>query len=127
MGSYFCPGPKALAAASELGDGLVLQIGDPGLCRWFTEQAVQAGEAAGRDMSGYNVMAAAPAWIGPMEACLEQTRWFPAMVGNHVADIVDKYGRDSELVPQSLTTTSIGVRDTTIDSTAKRTPSIWIS
>ena len=96
-------GPKALAAAGELGDGLVLQIADPGLCRWFTEQAVQAGDAAGRDMSGYNVMAAAPAWIGPMEACLEQTRWFPAMVGNHVADIVDKYGSDSELVPQSLT------------------------
>ena len=54
-------------------------------------------------MSGYKVMSAAPAFIGSMEACREQTRWFPAMVGNHVADIVDKYGRDSELVPQSLT------------------------
>ena len=96
-------GPKALAAAGEVGDGLVLQIGDPGLCQWFTEQAVQAGKKAGRDMSGYKVMSAAPAFIGPMEACLEQTRWFPAMVGNHVADIVDKYGRDSDLVPQSLT------------------------
>ena len=26
------------------------------------------------------------------------------MVGNHVADIVEKYGADSDLVPQSLTT-----------------------
>jgi alkanesulfonate monooxygenase SsuD/methylene tetrahydromethanopterin reductase-like flavin-dependent oxidoreductase (luciferase family) len=54
-------------------------------------------------MSKYKVMAAAPAWIGPMAACIEQTRWFPAMVGNHVADIVEKYGKDSNLVPASLT------------------------
>jgi alkanesulfonate monooxygenase SsuD/methylene tetrahydromethanopterin reductase-like flavin-dependent oxidoreductase (luciferase family) len=38
-----------------------------------------------------------------MEQCIEATRWFPAMVGNHVADIVEKYGSDSDLVPRSLT------------------------
>ncbi|HSF17727.1 MAG TPA: TIGR03842 family LLM class F420-dependent oxidoreductase [Vicinamibacteria bacterium] len=96
-------GPKALAAAGEHGDGLVLQIGEPGLCRWFVSQALEAGKRAGRDMSTYRVMAAAPAWIGPMERCIAQTRWFPAMVGNHVADIVEKYGRDSNLVPASFT------------------------
>jgi probable F420-dependent oxidoreductase len=96
-------GPKALAAAGEHGDGLVLQIADPGLVTWFKEQAVAAGRATGRDMSGYRVMAAAPAWIGSLEACIEQTRWFPAMVGNHVADIVEKYGADTDLVPKSLT------------------------
>ncbi len=96
-------GPKALAAAGEHGDGLVLQIADPGLVKWFTEQAVEAGKKAGRDMSNYKVMSAAPAWTGSMEASIEQTRWFPAMVGNHVADIVDKYGKDSDLVPASLT------------------------
>jgi probable F420-dependent oxidoreductase len=96
-------GPKALTAAGENGDGLVLQIADPGLCRWFTEQAVSAGKKAGRDMSSFRVMAAAPAWTGSMEACIEQTRWFPAMVGNHVADIVERYGKDSGLVPKSLT------------------------
>ena len=100
---YAAYGPKALAAAGEHGDGLVLQIADPGLCKWFTEQAVAAGKKAGRDMSDFKIMAAAPAWTGSMEACIEQTRWFPAMVGNHVADIVEKYGKDSDLVPQSLT------------------------
>ena len=80
-------GPKALAAAGGHGDGLLLQIADPGLVKWFKEQAVAAGKAGGRDMSNYRVMAAAPAWIGSMETCIEQTRWFPAMVGNHVADI----------------------------------------
>jgi probable F420-dependent oxidoreductase len=96
-------GPNALEAAGEHGDGLVLQIADPGLVQWFTEQAKAAGKKAGRDMSKYRVMAAAPAWTGSKEACIEQTRWFPAMVGNHVADIVERYGKDSDLVPKSLT------------------------
>ena len=53
-------GPKALAAAGENGDGLVLQIADPGLCEWFTTQALDAGKKAGRDMSDFKVMATAP-------------------------------------------------------------------
>jgi len=100
---YAAYGPKALATAGQHADGVVLQIGDPDLCRWFKDQAVQAGEAAGRDMSGYRVMAAAPAFTGDMAECIERTKWFPAMVGNHIADIVAKYGKDTDLVPQSLT------------------------
>ena len=38
------------------------------------------------------------------EECIEATKWFPAMVGNHVADIVEKYGKDTDRVPRSLTT-----------------------
>lgn len=96
-------GPKALRAAGENGDGLVLQIAEPGLCRWFAGQAIAAGREAGRDMSRYEIMSAAPAWVGDVATGIAQTRWFPAMVGNHVADIVEKYGRDSELVPESFT------------------------
>ncbi|MEI5999381.1 TIGR03842 family LLM class F420-dependent oxidoreductase [Paraburkholderia bengalensis] len=96
-------GPIALKCAGEHGDGLILQIAEPGLCKWFTDQAVEAGKAAGRDMSGFKVQAAAPAHFGTLDECIEATRWFPAMVGNHVADIVDKYGKDSGLVPKSLT------------------------
>ncbi len=33
----------------------------------------------------------------------EQTRWFPAMVGNHVADLVERYGKTGASVPQRLT------------------------
>ena len=96
-------GPKALRTAGETGDGVILQIADPALCAWFTKQAVHAGLKAGRDMSNYQVMAAAPAYFGSMDECVAKTRWFPAMVGNHVADIVEKYGADSGLVPDSLT------------------------
>lgn len=96
-------GPKALKAAGEVGDGLVIQLADPSLVRWFSEQAIAGGKEAGRDMEGYGIMAAAPVWVGDMDKARKQTRWFPAMVGNHVADIVEKYGKESDLVPKSLT------------------------
>ncbi|MFN8531253.1 MAG: TIGR03842 family LLM class F420-dependent oxidoreductase [Anaerolineae bacterium] len=97
-------GPKALAAAGQYGDGLIIQLADPWLVKWFTDQAVSAGTAAGRDMSNFRVMSAAPAWTGDIEKCRAQTRWFPAMVGNHVADLVEKYGRDGGAgIPQRLT------------------------
>ena len=97
-------GPKALKTAGEIGDGLILQIAEPALVKWFADQAINAGNEAGRDMSSFRIMAAAPAYIGDSIAeCVEATKWFPAMVGNHVADIVEKYGADSSEVPQSLT------------------------
>jgi probable F420-dependent oxidoreductase len=96
-------GPKALKGAGESGDGLVIQLADPQLVKWFSDQAIAAGKAAGRDMSKYQIMAAAPAWVGDMGKGREQTRWFPAMVGNHVADIVEKYGMDNPDIPVSLT------------------------
>lgn len=96
-------GPKALKGAGEAGDGLVIQLGEPALVKWFADQAISAGKAAGRDMSGYQVMSAAPVWVGDMGKGREQTRWFPAMVGNHVADIVEKYGMDDPSIPQSFT------------------------
>ncbi|WP_305856856.1 TIGR03842 family LLM class F420-dependent oxidoreductase [Balneatrix alpica] len=100
IGAY---GPMALTTAGEVGDGVILQIAEPSLIKWFTEQALDAGKAAGRDMSNFQVIASAPAFTGDMETCLDRTKWFPAMVGNHVADIVEKYGNDSGLVPKSLT------------------------
>ena len=96
-------GPKALAGAGRSGDGLVIQLADPGLVKYFSEQAIKAGEEAGKDMSNYKIMSAAPVWIGDMDKAREQTRWFPAMVGNHVADIVEKYGMDNPDIPSSLT------------------------
>lgn len=100
IGAY---GPMALQTAGEVGDGVILQIAEPALVKWFADQAIAAGKEAGRDMSNFQVIAAAPAFTGDMDKCLEATKWFPAMVGNHVADIVEKYGAHSGLVPESLT------------------------
>lgn len=100
---YAAYGPKALAAAGVHGDGLILQIADPWLVNWFAQQAIQAGKDSGRDMSNFQVMSAAPVWVGDMDKARAQTRWFPAMVGNHVADLVDRYGREGNTVPKRLT------------------------
>ncbi|MBI3927866.1 MAG: TIGR03842 family LLM class F420-dependent oxidoreductase [Armatimonadetes bacterium] len=96
-------GPRALEAAGAHADGLVLQIADPWLVKWFSDQARAAARAAGRNPSDLRVMAAAPVWVGEAEKCRAQTRWFPAMVGNHVADLVEKYGSTGQDVPQRLT------------------------
>jgi hypothetical protein len=46
---------------------------------------------------------AAPAYVGDnIDHQREQTRWFGGMVGNHVADIVARYGADGA-VPPALT------------------------
>lgn len=100
---YAAYGPKALAAAGQYGEGLILQLADPWLVKWFTDQALDAGKAAGRDMSNFKVMSAAPVWVGDMEKARAQTRWFPAMVGNHVADLVERYGKEGNTVPKRLT------------------------
>ncbi|MFB9127854.1 TIGR03842 family LLM class F420-dependent oxidoreductase [Paraburkholderia dipogonis] len=100
IGAY---GPLALKCAGENAEGVVLQIAEPGLCKWFADQCKSAAQAVGRDPQKFRVMAAAPAYFGSLEEGVEATKWFPAMVGNHVADIVEKYGKDTDLVPHSLT------------------------
>lgn len=96
-------GPNALKATGEHADGLVLQIGDPWLVEWFAKQAIDAATAAGRKREDVQIVAAAPVWVGDRTKGREQTRWFPGMVGNHVADIVAKYGADSDEIPSRLT------------------------
>ena len=96
-------GPKALSSAGRVGDGVILQVAEPTIVQWLADQAKNAGIEAGRDMSNYKVMSAAPANTGPIDEAIQKVRWFPAMVGNHVADIVEKYGSDTDKVPASLT------------------------
>lgn len=96
-------GPQALEAAGKHADGLVLQIGDPWLVQYFAKQCIDAALAAGRKREDIQIMSAAPVWVGDIDKCRAQTRWFPGMVGNHVADIVAKYGADNPDIPQRLT------------------------
>ncbi len=96
-------GPKALAAAGRQGDGLIVQLAEPALCQWMGDAAKTAGIEAGRDMKDYRVMACAPVWVGDKETGVAQTKWFPALVGNHIADILKWYGSDTREVPEALT------------------------
>ena len=94
-------GPMAIAMTGRVADGVILQLADPDLIRWFTAQVREAAAAAGRDPAAIRVQAAAPAHVAPREVGRERTRWFPALVSNHVVDLVNKYPRDQ--LPESLT------------------------
>jgi probable F420-dependent oxidoreductase len=96
-------GPKALALTGEVGDGYILQLADPDIAAWMIGAVRSAAEKAGRDPSTIKFCVAAPAYVGDDLAHLRnQTRWFGGMVGNHVADIVTRYGADGG-VPKVLT------------------------
>ncbi len=94
-------GPLALAMTGRVADGIILQLADPDLIRWFVGQVRDAATAAGRDPSSIKVQAAAPAHVGPRSVGRDRTRWFPALVSNHVVDLVNKYPR--EQLPEALT------------------------
>jgi probable F420-dependent oxidoreductase len=101
MGAY---GPKALDLAGRKADGLILQLADPFIVRWATETVLGAARDAGRSADDFTVCVAAPAYVGDdLAHQREQVRWFGGMVGNHVADIVARYGSDASIVPQALT------------------------
>lgn len=97
-------GPKALAMAGQLADGFILQLADPFLTEWMIKAVRQAAADAGRDPASVTICVAAPAYIGDdLDHAREQCRWFGGMVGNHVADLVTRYGEHSGMVPDELT------------------------
>jgi probable F420-dependent oxidoreductase len=96
-------GPLALKLAGEVGDGFILQLADIDIAKWMISTVRDAAEKAGRDPMAIKFCVAAPMYIGDdWEHMRDQCRWFGGMVGNHVADIVAKYGT-SGAVPQALT------------------------
>jgi probable F420-dependent oxidoreductase len=96
-------GPKALALTGQVGDGFILQLADPDIAKWTIGAVRDAAEAAGRDPAAVKICVAAPAYVGTdLAHQRDQCRWFGGMVGNHVADIVARYG-DSSPVPAALT------------------------
>ncbi|MGW4929389.1 TIGR03842 family LLM class F420-dependent oxidoreductase [Agromyces sp. NPDC004153] len=96
-------GPMALKVAGEVGDGFILQLADVDIAAWMIKHVRDAAEAAGRDPMSVKFCVAAPFYIGDdWEHMRDQCRWFGGMVGNHVADIVAKYGMHGT-VPDALT------------------------
>jgi probable F420-dependent oxidoreductase len=102
-------GPKALKMAGEEADGFILQLADPYLTGTMVKAVRDAAAAAGRDPASVKICVAAPAYLTEDDSptalahAREQCRWFGGMVGNHVADLVTKYGEHSDLVPEALT------------------------
>jgi probable F420-dependent oxidoreductase len=102
-------GPRALKTAGEEADGFILQLADLYLTEYMVKAVKDAAAAAGRDPAEVTVCVAAPAYVtaddspGALAHAREQCRWFGGMVGNHVADLVARYGEHSGAVPDALT------------------------
>jgi probable F420-dependent oxidoreductase len=94
-------GPKALELTARIADGVILQLAEPDLIRWFVGQLRDAARAAGRNPDEIRVMAAAPAHVGELADCRDRVRWFPALVSNHIVDLVSRY--DPADLPPALT------------------------
>jgi probable F420-dependent oxidoreductase len=95
-------GPKVLSVAGRCADGIIIQLADPEIIEWIVGEVRAAAESVGRDPDEIGVMACAPAHIGDDPADnAEQVRWFPAMVSNHVFDVISKH--DPATLPAALT------------------------
>jgi probable F420-dependent oxidoreductase len=95
-------GPKVLNLAGRIADGVILQFADPDLIAWCMEFVRQGAKDAGRDPKSIEIMAAAPVWVSDDLALARQrVRWFPALVSNHVVDLISRY--KPEELPAALT------------------------
>src|SRR5579864_4314042 len=94
-------GPKVLHMAGRVADGIILQFADPALITWCMSFVKEGARAAGRDASRIEVMSAAPVWVSnDLAVARERVRWFPALVSNHVVDLIAKY--KAEELPAAL-------------------------
>lgn len=97
-------GPKALGSTGANYDGFILQLADSQIVEWTVGTVKAAARQAGRDPDGLTICVAAPAYVGDdLAHQRDQVRWFGGMVGNHVADLVNRYGSDGAAVPRALT------------------------
>jgi len=95
-------GPKVLTMAGRIADGVILQFADPDLIEWCVSFVHKGAQEAGRDPKKIEIMAAAPVWVDDdLKTAREHVRWFPALVSNHVVDLISKY--KPEELPPALT------------------------
>jgi probable F420-dependent oxidoreductase len=95
-------GPKVLNMAGRVADGVILQFAEPDLIAWCLGFVWQGAKEAGRDPKSIEIMAAAPVWVSDdLELARQRVRWFPALVSNHVVDLISRY--KPEDLPASLT------------------------
>jgi len=92
-------GPKVLAIAGRVSDGVIIQLADPDIVDWTMGIARKAAEEAGRDPSALVPVVCAPCVLSDdLDDARERVRWFPAMVSNHVDDLLRRYPKE-ELPP----------------------------
>jgi probable F420-dependent oxidoreductase len=94
-------GPKALTLAGRVGDGVIFQTADPYFIEWGMQWVRKGAEEAGRDLSEIVVHCSSATYItGDQDEARERTRWFPALVGNHIAEVLQH--NNAENLPPAL-------------------------
>jgi probable F420-dependent oxidoreductase len=95
-------GPKVLDLAGRVADGVILQFADPDLIAWCLGFVKKGAESAGRDFKKIEIMSCAPVWVSDdLKTARKHVKWFPALVSNHVMDLVSRY--KPEELPATLT------------------------
>jgi probable F420-dependent oxidoreductase len=96
-------GPKALAVAGRVADGVIVQLADPVIVEWIMATARKAAADEGRNPDDLECIVGAPSKVSDdIAQTRDEVRWFPAMVSNHVMDLIERYGWDSD-IPSELT------------------------
>ena len=104
-------GPRSLGVAGRVGDGVIIQLADPEITGWIIERARAAAVEAGRDPDALTPIVCAPAVVdSDLPRWREETRWFPAMVSNHVKDLIRRYGTGGQ-IPTALTEFALAVEE----------------
>ena len=94
-------GPNALRLAGRKGDGVIFQIADPYFIEWAMGHVREGAEEAGRSLDGFTIHCAIVSYVSDdLDEAREQCRWFPAVVGNHIADILRHH--EPEGLPDAL-------------------------
>jgi probable F420-dependent oxidoreductase len=94
-------GPRALTLAGRIGDGVVFQVADPYFIEWGLQFVREGADEAGRDPSEIVVHCSAATYVSSdLDEARERTRWFPALVGNHIADVLRHH--DAQDLPDVL-------------------------
>jgi probable F420-dependent oxidoreductase len=102
-------GPKMLEMTGHIADGFILQLADTAIAKWTIDAVKSAASDAGRNPDEVTICVAAPAYVtdgsaSQLQEARDQCRWFGGMVGNHVSDLVERYGSGGGGgVPQALT------------------------
>jgi probable F420-dependent oxidoreductase len=91
-------GPKALRMAGRLGDGVIFQVADPFFIQWGLQFVREGAEEAGRNADDIVVHCATATYVSDdKEEARNLVRWFPALVANHIVDILRYH--DPDVIP----------------------------
>jgi probable F420-dependent oxidoreductase len=94
-------GPKALRLAGRAADGVLFQVADPFFIEWGMQHVRAGAEEVGRDPNELVIHCATATYISDdLAQARNETRWFPGLVGNHVADVLSHH--DPSVLPDYI-------------------------